>query len=99
MDIRALLADNTFLLLTLIWTLPWKGFALWKSSRNEEKWWFVAILLTNTFALLDVLYIFYFSKKKERSKKERNEKKGKAKAKITKGGSPGTSKKVTRKKA
>lgn len=86
MDFTSLLANNTFILLVLIWTLPWKGVALWKASRNEHKWWFVAILLTNTFALLDALYIFYFSKKKKRSKK-------KEKTKATKVSSSDTSKK------
>jgi len=63
MDLLALTENNTFLILTLIWTLPWKGVALWKAAGNTQKWWFVVILLTNTFALLDALYIFYFSKK------------------------------------
>jgi len=64
MELIPLLQSNTFLLLAVIWTLPWKGYALWKASRNEHKWWFIAILVTNTFALLDALYIFYFSKRK-----------------------------------
>lgn len=66
MDVLTLFQSNTFLLLTIIWTMPWKGFALWKAAQNKHKWWFVAILLTNTFALLDALYIFYFSKRKSR---------------------------------
>lgn len=86
MDFTSLLANNTFILLTLIWTLPWKGVALWKASRNEQKGWFIAILLTNTFALLDALYIFYFSKKGERDKKKK-------KTKATKGKSSDTSRK------
>ena len=92
MDSTSLLANNTFILLALIWILPWKGFALWKASRNEHKWLFVVILLTNTFALLDALYILYFSKRKKRDKK-------KEKTKTTKSSSSDTSKKVIRKKA
>jgi hypothetical protein len=66
-SISELLQNEAFLLATLIWTIPWKGVALWKASRNEQKGWFIAILLTNTFALLDALYIFYFSKKAGKS--------------------------------
>ncbi len=63
---------NTLLLLAaLAWVLPWKGVALWKAARNEHKGWFVALLVINTMALLEALYIFYFSK---RTKKEVSEK-------------------------
>lgn len=71
MDLSALIQNNTFIFLTLLWTIPWKGVALWKSAHNEQKWWFVAILLTNTFALLDALYIFYFSKKSKHAREEK----------------------------
>jgi hypothetical protein len=48
-----------------LWTLPWKGIALWKSARQNEKWWFIVLLVVNTVGLLEILYIFVFSKKKE----------------------------------
>ncbi len=48
-----------------LWTLPWKAVALWKSARQNEKWWFIALLIVNTLGLLEILYIFVFSKKKE----------------------------------
>ncbi len=48
-----------------LWTLPWKGVALWKAARLGEKWWFIALLIVNTLGLLEILYIFVFSKKKE----------------------------------
>ncbi|MCR4275713.1 MAG: DUF5652 family protein [Candidatus Wolfebacteria bacterium] len=58
--------DNLWLiLLAVLWVLPWKGVALWKAAKNNEKWWFVAILVVNTMALLEILYIFFFSKKKD----------------------------------
>lgn len=51
--------------LVIIWTLPWKGVALWKSANLKAKWWFVAFLITNTFAILEILYILIFSKRKK----------------------------------
>lgn len=52
----------TWLLLTiLVWSLFWKGLALWKSAKRNSKFWFVAILLINTVGILEVLYIFLFS--------------------------------------
>jgi hypothetical protein len=53
------------LFLILIWTLPWKGVALWKSAKNSNKKWFIVMLIVNSLALLEIVYIFYFAKKKE----------------------------------
>lgn len=44
--------------LLLIWTLPWKGYALWLAARNGHKIWFIALLLVNTVAILEIIYIF-----------------------------------------
>jgi len=52
------------LLLSLLWVLPWKGVALWKAAGNAHKKWFIALFLLNTLAVLEIIYIFYFSKKK-----------------------------------
>jgi hypothetical protein len=61
---QSLLTNQLFIFLLLLWILPWKGVALWKAARNSHKWWFIAIFLVNTFALLEILYIFIFSKKR-----------------------------------
>ncbi|MEI7749589.1 MAG: DUF5652 family protein [Candidatus Moraniibacteriota bacterium] len=58
--------DRQFLsliVLILIWTLPWKGVALWRAARNGHTAWFVILLVVNTVALLEIVYIFFFSKK------------------------------------
>ena len=52
-----------FFYLILIWTLPWKGVALWKAAQNSHKKWFIALLVLNTLAILEIIYIFYFAKK------------------------------------
>ncbi len=52
------------ILLVALWTLPWKGVALWKSAKDGSKYWFVALLIVNTVGILEILYIFIFSKKK-----------------------------------
>ena len=51
------------LTLLLLWTLPWKGVALWRASHRKEKKWFIALLVLNTLAVLEILYIFFFSKR------------------------------------
>ena len=59
-----LLTNLWIIWLILLWTLPWKGVALWKAARNEHKWWFIVLLVFNTMAILEIIYIFFFSKKK-----------------------------------
>ncbi len=48
----------------LAWSTVWKGFALWKAAKNDSKNWFIALLVINTGGILEMLYIFVFSKKK-----------------------------------
>lgn len=58
------LKDNIWLLIiSTIWVLPWKGYALWTASRARNKRWFIALLIINTFAILDIFYLFYVAKK------------------------------------
>jgi 4-amino-4-deoxy-L-arabinose transferase-like glycosyltransferase len=59
--------DSPWLFLILLWVLPWKGVALWKAARNSDKKWFVALFLLNTLAILEIIYIFVFSKTKQKT--------------------------------
>ncbi|MDO8507400.1 MAG: DUF5652 family protein [bacterium] len=57
--------NNSWILVALaIWTIPWKGLALWKAARNDDKAWFIVLLIVNTLAILELFYIFIFSKRK-----------------------------------
>jgi len=51
-------------LLAALWAIPWKGVALWKAARFGQKWWFVALLVINTLAILEIVYIFVVARKK-----------------------------------
>lgn len=48
--------------LLLIWSLVWKGIALWKAARNSAKGWYVVMLILNTVGILEILYTFVFSR-------------------------------------
>ena len=50
------------LLAIVIWEYIWKGIALWKAAKNGHKTWFVILLLINTMGILQILYIYVFSK-------------------------------------
>jgi len=55
-----------FLVFIVIWSLAWKGWALWLSARRGDKWWFVAFLLVHTLGLLEIIYIFLVAKRSEK---------------------------------
>ena len=53
------------IILAAIWTIPWKGVALWRAARNQSTAWFVVLLVINTLGILEIVYIFVFSKRTE----------------------------------
>lgn len=46
------------LVVTVVWSLAWKGASLWRAARNDSKPWFVTLLLSNTLGILDAVYLF-----------------------------------------
>lgn len=53
------------LLLTalILWSIVWKGLALWKAAKEGNKAWFIILLVVNTVGILDILYLYVFSRK------------------------------------
>lgn len=56
-------AGNLMLLAIIVWTFIWKGLALWRAARDKSRWWFVILLVVNTLGILEILYLFFFSKR------------------------------------
>lgn len=52
------------MMIAALWSLVWKGIALWHSARRGDHWWFIAILLINTLGILEIIYLFFFAKLK-----------------------------------
>ncbi|MFH1855428.1 MAG: DUF5652 family protein [bacterium] len=48
----------------IVWSVIWKGIALWKSGRNNQLKWFIAILVLNTAGILPIIYLKFFQKKR-----------------------------------
>lgn len=46
----------------IIWSVFWKGMALWKSANKRQLTWFIILLLFNSLGLLEIAYIFYLNK-------------------------------------
>ncbi len=49
------------IVLILLWTLPWKAAALWRSARRAQLGWFLTMLVLNTLGILEIIYLAFFS--------------------------------------
>lgn len=50
--------------LLVLWSSIWKGFALYRAGSLKSVPWFVVLFILNTAGILEILYLFVFSKKK-----------------------------------
>ena len=55
-------AVGGLVLIAVLWSMVWKGLALWHASRNGQQWWFVIMLLVNTVGILEIIYLFGIAK-------------------------------------
>ena len=51
------------LALIIVWTLFWKGYAVWTAAKNNHKGWFIVLLFINTLGILEIIYLFFIMKK------------------------------------
>jgi len=56
------LSQPQFYLPLLIWTLTWKGIALWKAASKKHLIWFVLLMSVNTLGLFEIAYIFFLNR-------------------------------------
>ena len=49
-----------------LWTVIWKGVALYRAGALRDKGWFVALFLINTVGILEILYLAIFQHRKTR---------------------------------
>lgn len=63
MDLNVLVKDNIWwILLLFVWSTAWKAWALWIAAKKDQKVWFLIFIIVNTVGVLEIFYIFYFSK-------------------------------------
>lgn len=56
---------GVFVAIIALWSLAWKGWALWLAARRHEKIWYIILLLVNTAGILEIIYIFAVAKQKD----------------------------------
>jgi len=54
---------SAFLIPVALWSVFWMGWALWRAAKDDSKVWFIILLLVHTLGILDIIYIFFISKK------------------------------------
>ncbi len=53
----------TWLFIIMItWTSIWKFVALWKAAKKDSLPWFIILAIFNTMGILEILYVYVFSK-------------------------------------
>jgi hypothetical protein len=57
-------ALGPIVLLLALWSIFWKGLALWHSAQRGQYWWFVIMLFLNTAGILEIIYLFAIAKLK-----------------------------------
>lgn len=50
----------------VLWTVVWKGLALYRAGANRSPIWFVFLLVLNTLGILEILYLLFFSRRRKR---------------------------------
>ena len=60
-----------FVVVAVAWSIPWKAWALWRAARDGSKIWFILLFIINTLAILEIIYIFFISKKKEKKHRKK----------------------------
>lgn len=74
-NILAIPLDQQLWYLALFaWSVVWKGLALWRAAHKEQKWWFIAFLVVNTVGILEILYIYVFSREPSAKASENEQK-------------------------
>ncbi len=54
-----------------VWSSIWKAFALWKAAKKHHMAWYIVMFIVNLFGILEILYIFWFSKIGENKNKKK----------------------------
>ncbi|MCX8126813.1 MAG: DUF5652 family protein [Dehalococcoidia bacterium] len=51
------------MVLLSLWSIVWKGIALWRAGRNSQLVWYIVMFTVNTAGILEIVYLFTSSRK------------------------------------
>lgn len=67
-NIQFLIDKPSILFPFIIWSLIWKGLALWRAARLRQVGWYVALLVVNTIGAFEIVYLLATNKKYKKTK-------------------------------
>lgn len=61
------LETSLLLLAVAMWSLYWKGLALWHAAQRGQYIWFFILLVVNTVGILEIVYLFFVARLRPRT--------------------------------
>lgn len=55
----------------VLWSVFWKGMALWRAAQRKEAGWFIALLVINTAGIFEIIYLLATASEKEAKKRKK----------------------------
>ena len=53
------------IIVLFVWTIIFKGIALWRAAGLKQRNWFIVMLIINNdLGVLEIIYLFWFAKKR-----------------------------------
>ncbi|NLV20846.1 MAG: hypothetical protein GXY49_02495 [Syntrophomonadaceae bacterium] len=62
-EIQQLLQNPAILYPVLVWSIVWKGLALWRAARLRQVGWYIALLVINTVGIFEIIYLLATNKR------------------------------------
>lgn len=53
----------SLILVLVLWSIIWKGLALWKAAKKDSAPWFIVLLIVNTLGILEIIYLYLVDNK------------------------------------
>lgn len=66
--IQNILSNPNILIPLIIWSLAWKGLALWRAARLKQIGWYIALLVFNTLGIFEIIYLMVTNKSYKKMK-------------------------------
>lgn len=56
------LFNSPWFIVVMLWSMFWKGLALWHAAGRRQKIWFVVLMIVNTLGILEIIYLLFVAK-------------------------------------
>jgi methionyl-tRNA synthetase len=62
-ELQQLLQNPVVLYPLIVWSVIWKGLALWRAARLRQAGWYIALLVINTVGIFEIIYLLATNKR------------------------------------